>query len=65
MIILFPKRKGVKVATSLIFEELERSTNLSFLLGMLHFAARFGAISQDEEIALYQHITEKFREREG
>ena len=64
MIILFPKRKGVKIATYIIFEEMKNvkkgnSSGYYFLLGMIFFAAKFGAISHKEQIALTEHLNEK------
>lgn len=57
--ILFPKRKGIKIATTIIFEEITAGTGASFIMGMLHFARRFGAITQEEQAALIQYIEER------
>ena len=70
MIILFPKRKGVKIATHIIFEEMKNlkkgsgSSTYFIVLGMIYFAARFGAITYDEQIALTEHLNEKMGWRE-
>ena len=61
-LILFPKRKGVKIATTLIFKEMEDLTGSHkyfFVLGMIYFAAKFGAITYKEQIALTEHLNEK------
>jgi len=68
MIILFPKRKGVKVATTIIFQEIENvksSHSYFFALGQIYFAAKFGAITYKEQIALTEHLNEKLRLTEG
>lgn len=59
MIILFPKRKGVKIATTLIFEAMEQQRSAEFILGMISFALSFGAISQDEARTLKQYLEER------
>lgn len=59
MIILFPKRKGVKIATTIIFEEIQAGAGASFILGMIHFARRFGAITPQEQDALIQYLEER------
>ena len=59
MMILFPKRKGVKIATALIFEEIEAGASATFILGMIHFATKFGAINKQEQAALIQYLEER------
>ena len=57
MIILFPKRKGVKIATTLIFKEMQQpQTDRAFILGMIHFAFAFGAITKSEQTALIEYL---------
>lgn len=69
MLILFPKRKGAKIATTIIFQEMKNikkgnSHNYFFVLGMLYFAAKFGAITHKEQIALTEYLNEKMGWRE-
>ena len=70
MIILFPKRKGAKIATTIICKELREASKSSsgyfFILGMIYFAAKFGAITYKEQIALTDYLNEimGFNERE-
>lgn len=59
MIILFPKRKGVKIATTLIFEEIQSGASVPYIFGMIDFAKRFGAITADEETALIEYLKER------
>lgn len=59
MIILFPKRKGVKIATTLIFEEMRQGASYSFILGMIYFASKFGAITPKEQAALTEYLIER------
>ena len=61
MLILFPKKKGVKIATTIIFEEINAGTTPSFILGMIYFASKFGAITTEET----KGLTEYLWEREG
>ena len=61
MLILFPKRKGVKIATTIIFEEMAEPHNPLFVLGMIYFAAKFGAITPAEQSALIQLYAEQNR----
>lgn len=61
MLILFPKKKGVKIATNIIFEEMAAGAGTSFILGMIYFAAKFGAITTQEA----KGLTEYLAEREG
>lgn len=58
MIILFPKRKGIKIATTLIFEAIKERQDYLFILGMIYFAAKFGAITPKEQQALMQYLEE-------
>lgn len=58
MLILFPKRKGVKIATTLIFEEIKRGASYHYILGMLGFARKFGAITDTEEKAILDYLAE-------
>lgn len=53
------KHKGVKIATTIIFEEIMAGAGTQFILGMLHFARRFGAITEDENAALIQYLEER------
>lgn len=59
MLILFPKRKGVKIATTLIFKEIEEGASYIFILGMIHFAAKFGAITYEEQVGLTDYLIER------
>ena len=59
MLILFPKHKGVKIATSIIFEEMHKGAGFHYILGMIAFARRFGAITAAEEKALIQYLEER------
>ena len=54
------KYNGVKIATTIIFDEMDKEgANFHFLLGMLHFAKRFGAITEKEQAALIQYLEER------
>lgn len=59
MIILFPRRKGVKIATTLIFEAMERGESFRYVLGMIDFARKFGAITAAEAQALIEYLKER------
>ena len=59
MIILFPKRKGVKIATSIIFQQIEEGAGYTFILGMIYFASKFGAITHKEQAALTEYLIER------
>lgn len=59
MIILFPKRKGVKIATTLIFQAMEERKPQEYISGMIHFALAFGAITEAEKQALIEHLEER------
>lgn len=65
MLILFPKRKGVKIATTLIFEAIEEGHSFAHIFGMIDFASRFGAITDKERSALIQHLKESFGYRKS
>jgi hypothetical protein len=56
MLILFPKRRGVKIATTLIFEEMSAGASYHYILGMIQFAQRFGAITKAEAQGLLEHL---------
>lgn len=58
MIILFPRRKGIKIATTIIFEAIERKEDFKIILGMIYFASAFGAITPKEQQAIIQHLKE-------
>lgn len=64
MFILFPKRKGIKIATRIIFEEMDYNLSADFIRGMIYFAARFGAITQSEQLALLEYVSEYQKEGE-
>lgn len=60
MLILFPKDKqGVKIATKIIFEEIASGAGVSYILGMIGFARKFGAITPEEESALIGYLEER------
>lgn len=59
MVILFPKRKGVKIATTIIFQEIDKGASFHYLLGMVDFAASFGAITAKEQAALLEYIKQR------
>lgn len=59
MLILFQKRKGVKIATSLIFEEMQKGASVHYILGMIDFAFKIGAITKDERSALIQYLEKR------
>lgn len=56
MIILFPKRKGVKIATEIIFREISAGAGYGFIMGMIYFASKFGAITHKEQVALTEYL---------
>lgn len=58
MIILFPKKKGVKIATALILEEISQGASYHYILGMIDFARKFKAISAQEARALIDYLQE-------
>ena len=58
MIILFPKKKGVKIATTLIFEEIAQGASYQYILGMIDFAKKFGAITATEAKGLIDYLHE-------
>lgn len=59
MLILFPKRNGVKIATALIFKEIDTGASFHYILGMIDFAKRFGAITGAEAAALLEYVKER------
>ena len=59
MLILFKKRKGVKIATQLIFEEIQAGAGYTFILGMIYFASKFGAITHQEQVSLTDYLAER------
>lgn len=59
MLILFPKRNGVKIATTIIFEAMLAGAGFHYLLGMLAFARKFGAITEAEEKGILDYIEER------
>ena len=60
MLILFPNDKnGVKIATRLIFEAMADGARFHYVLGMIDFARKFGAITQQEEKALLDYLAER------
>ena len=59
MLILFPRRKGVKIATCLIFEAMRQGASYHYILGMIDFAADFGAITADEKKDLLIYLAER------
>jgi hypothetical protein len=61
MIILFPKRKGVKIATTIIFKEILSGKGQCYIQGMIDFAFAFGAITKEERKGLIEHLDERER----
>ena len=59
MLILFPRRKEVKIATTLIFEMMGRQRSADYIKGAIAFALGFGAITKAEAEALEQHLKER------
>lgn len=59
MIILFPKKKGVKIATTLIFKEIAKGSHPLFILGMIYFANKIGAITEKEMSGLTEYLWER------
>ena len=59
MLILFPKRKGVKIATTLIFKAMYAGASFHYMLGMIDFAKSFGAITEEEEKSLLEYLKER------
>ena len=56
MLILFPKRKGVKIATTIIFAAIERKESAAYIAGMIDYATEFKAITKAERTALLQYL---------
>lgn len=59
MIILFPKRKGIKIATTLIHKALLEGAAADYVKGMIGFALGFGAINAEEAEILTQYLEER------
>lgn len=59
MIILFPKRKGVKIAPTIIFKMMRKGAGFSYVLGAIDFAFEFGAITEKEKQGLIEHLVER------
>lgn len=55
------KKDGVKIATTIIFEEMIKGAGTHYILGMIDFARRFGAITEDEQKGLIEHLEERGR----
>lgn len=53
------KQNGVKIATTIIFDEMAQGADFQFILGMIHFAKRFGAINAEEQKALIEYLKER------
>ena len=53
------KRNGVKIATTIIFEEIAAGAGIAYVLGMIDFAKRYGAITEAEQAALIQYLEER------
>lgn len=53
------KQNGIKIATTIIFEEIKAGSGEQFILGMIHFAKRFGAITAEDQSALIQYLKER------
>ena len=53
------KRNGIKIATTIIFEEIKQGASFQRVMGMLDFALSFGAITQAERAALIQYLEER------
>lgn len=49
----------IKKATTIIFEELQAGAGYHYILGMIDFARKFGAITQEEAQALVQYLEER------
>lgn len=60
MLILFPKRNGVKIATTLIFEAIEEKKGFNYVSGMIDFAYSIKAITDAERAALLQYLIESY-----
>ena len=63
MIILFPKRKGAKIATTILFQYLRNGAGFHYCLGAIDFAFAFGAITEKEKKALLEYLEERMRDR--
>ena len=59
MLILFPKRKDVKIATTILFQYLRSGAAYNYCLGAIDFALAFGAITKQESLALIEYLEER------
>ena len=59
MIILFPKRKGVKIAVAKLFELMRQGASFHYCLGAIDFAFTLGAITEKEKLALLEYLKER------
>ena len=59
MLILFPKRKGIKIATTILFELIETHKDQTYIQGAIDFARAFGAITEKEQLALCDYLKER------
>ena len=59
MMILFPKKDGVKIATTIIWEEILAGASFKYLMGMLDFALRFKAITEKERDIMIEYMIER------
>lgn len=53
------KQNGIKIATTIIFEEILQGASFQRVMGMIDFAREFGAITQEEQSALIQYLKER------
>ena len=53
------KENGVKIATTIIFREIAAGAGFHYVLGMIEFAEKFGAITQEESKALLEYLKER------
>lgn len=58
-LILFPNKDGVKIATTLIFEAMLSGAGYNYILGMIDFARKFGAITEEEAQGLFEYLVER------
>ncbi len=59
MVILFPKRKGVIIAVTKLFELMRQGASFHYCLGAIDFAFALGAITQKEREILIQYLEER------
>ena len=55
MLLFLPKRK----AAAIIFEEMQRGAGFHYVLGMICYANKIGAITNEEETALIEYLQER------